>query len=258
MLARCNFCGLRYTVDLPTEQQLETLYQGLYSDEGAYAMHLDEVQQVKETGKNKPGRYRSKIFLQRYRPQPGDRLLDVGCGVGTFMMAAEAQGWRVEGIELSDSAVRASNKIHNIPVQIGDFLQIDLEPGAFRAIVAWEVLEHLPNPRAFVAKARRLLSPGGVLACSVPNEGSKVPSPPVRGPASVPPVHLNFWDTDSLNRFFEINGFRVERIIPQRSMLSCTDPHQEPLRFARLQAGALLGVHQGIHLFAAATPIEKA
>ena len=160
VLARCNFCGLRYTVDLPTEQQLETLYQGLYSDEGAYAMHLDEVQQVKETGKNKPGRYRSKIFLQRYRPQPGDRLLDVGCGVGTFMMAAEAQGWRVEGIELSDSAVRASNKIHNIPVQIGDFLQIDLEPGAFRAIVAWEVLEHLPNPRAFVAKARRLLSPG--------------------------------------------------------------------------------------------------
>ena len=231
------------------------MYGRLYSEGEAYAMHLDELKRLQATGKNAAGGvYRSAIFLKRFEPDPGDRMLEVGCGNGMFLLLALERGWTVEGIDLSESAVRAGRETHGLPVRHADFAQYDAEPDSFRAIVAWEVLEHLPDPRGFLAKARTLLRPGGALVFSVPNEGPKVPHPDTRGPASLPPVHLNFWSADSVRAFLELNGWSVERLIVQRSMLSIADPRREPLRFARLQAGALVRRYEGLQLFVAATP----
>lgn len=253
-LARCPRCGARFTVAVPTDAELEEIYNRLYSEGDSYQMHLDEVRRAQQTGGANAGRYRTRIFLDRYSPEGGNRLLEVGCGVGTFMMAARARGWDVEGIDLSETAVQASREIHQIPVRVGSFFDLEFEPRAYDAIVTWEVLEHLIEPRAFLSRAKELLKPGGVLVFSVPNEDPKVPDPEIRGPASVPPVHLNFWDRDALKRFLELNGYRVERMIRQRTMLSFATPREQPLRFGRLQLGALIGVYQGIHLFAAARP----
>ena len=254
-LARCPRCGLRFTVEVPRDEQLVELYNGLYSEGDVYQMHLDEVRRLGSGKPQGPGLYRRLIFLGRYRPRPADRLLEVGCGVGTFLLHAKARGWQAEGIDLSESAIHASRDLHRMPVRIGSFDELEFDEGAYRAIVAWEVLEHLADPRSFLEKARRLLQPDGVLACSVPNEGAKVPRPKIRGPASVPPVHLNFWDRAALRRFLELNGFTTERLITQRTMLSVTNPRTDPLRFTRLQAGALVGAYEGIHLFAAARPV---
>jgi 2-polyprenyl-3-methyl-5-hydroxy-6-metoxy-1,4-benzoquinol methylase len=247
---------LRFTSEVPGEDRLAAVYDRLYSDGDVYQMHLDEIRHLGATGKGPArGLYRSSIFLNRYRARPGDRLLEVGCGVGTFLMHAKARGWQVEGTDLSESAIRESKSIHGLPVRVGSFEELQFEEGAYRAIVAWEVLEHLVDPRSCLQKVRRLLTRDGVFACSVPNEGARVPHPKIRGPASVPPVHLNFWDREALRRFFEVNGFATERIIKQRIMLCLADPRAEPMRFARLQAGALVGAYEGIHLFAAARPI---
>jgi SAM-dependent methyltransferase len=256
-LARCPRCRVRFTVAVPTDGQLRKLYDRLYSDGDTYQMHLDEVRRLKETGgTTSAGFYRSRIFLNRYKPRPGDRLLEVGCGVGTFLVAAQRQGWEVEGIDRSERAIAASQEIHQLPVRVGTFDELEFDEHAYRAIVAWEVLEHLTDPRGFLEKARRLLTSGGVLACSVPNEGAKVPHPETRGPASVPPVHLNFWDRDSLRRLFEVNRFAVAKIITQRTMLCLADPRKNPFKFARYQAGALIRAYEGIHLFVAAIPKE--
>jgi SAM-dependent methyltransferase len=254
-LARCPRCGLRFTAVLPSDRQLEELYDRLYSQGDVYQRHLNEIQRLASGSPQRVGVYRSRVFLNRYRARAGDRLLEVGCGVGTFLVHAKDRGWDVEGIDLSESAVRASQDVHGLPVRTGNFDQLSFEHGAYAVIVAWEVLEHLSDPKGFLDKARQLLAPGGLVACSVPNEGAKVPHPGVRGPASVPPVHLNFWDRVSLRRFFELNGFVVERLIAQRVMLSLAEPRAAPLRFARLQIGALIGVYEGLQLFAVARPI---
>lgn len=254
-LACCRRCGLRFTVEAPSHEQLKELYDRLYHEGDVYQRHLDEARRLGTSKPDGPGLYRRLTFLNRYRPRPAERLLEVGCGVGTFLVHAKARGWQVEGIDLSESAIHASQDLHGVPVRIGSFDELEFDAGAYGAIVAWEVLEHLADPRSFLDKARRLLHPHGVLACSVPNEGAKVPWPEVRGPASLPPVHLNFWDRQALLRFFELNGFTTDRVITQRSMLSVTNPRDAPLRFARQQAGALVGAYEGIHLFAAARPI---
>jgi SAM-dependent methyltransferase len=254
-LARCPRCLVRFTSQLPQDDELAALYERLYSQGDAYQMHLDEIRALRESrAAPKAGIHRSLIFLRRYTPEPGDRLLDVGCGVGTFLMAARARGWDAEGTDLSQTAVEASRAVHQIPVKVGSFFDLDFPSHEYQAITAWEVLEHLPDPRAFLEKVRTLLKPGGIFACSVPNESAKVPQPEVRGPASVPPVHLSFWDREALRRFFQINGFRPERMLTQRTMLSCVVPRADPLRFARVQAGALVGRYEGQHLFAAVRP----
>ena len=255
-LAGCLRCGLRFTIEVPSEQELAELYDRLYTDGDVYQMHLDEVTRLAAGRPARPGVYRSRIFLRRRRPSRGERLLEVGCGVGSFLVQAQARGWEVEGIDISESAIHASGHVHGLPVRVGSFDELDFGDGGFGAIVAWEVLEHLANPKAFLAKAGRLLHPGGVVVCSVPNEGAKVPYPGIRGPASLPPIHINFWDRAALRRFFELNGFVVERIITQRAMLALVHPREAPLRFARLQAGALLRAYEGIHLFAAARPAQ--
>ncbi len=251
-LASCPRCRLRFTVRVPSDAELEELYNRLYSEGDVYQMHLDEVRRLAAGKREGAGVYRSLIFLLRYRPRQGDRLLEVGCGVGSFLVRAKARGWQVEGIDLSESAIRASQDVHRMPVRVGSFEELEFDDGAYRAIVAWEVLEHVADARSMLDKARRLLRPGGVFVCSVPNEGPKVPYPDPRGPASVPPVHLNFWDRDALGHFFDLNGFALERVITQRTMLCLANPRTAPVKFARLQAGALLGAYEGIHLFAAA------
>lgn len=254
-LGACPRCGTRFTAVAPSPDELRELYGRLYTEGETYQMHLDELKRLGATGKNAAGGlYRSAIFLRRYQPDVGDRMLEVGCGNGMFLLLARDRGWTVEGIDLSGSAIRAGRETHGLPVQEADFAHYDAEPGTYRAIVAWEVLEHLPDPRGFLDKARTLLRPDGSLVFSVPNEGPKVPHPETRGPASLPPVHLNFWNPDSVRAFLELNGYRVDRLIVQRSMLSLADPRRAPRRFARLQAGALLRRYEGLQLFVAATP----
>lgn len=252
VLARCARCEVRFTIELPTNEQLVELYDRMYTEGDVYQMHLDELSRLAAGEREGAGLYRTLIFLKRYRPRAGDRLLEVGCGVGTFLVRARDRGWNAEGIDLSESAIRASREIHGMPVRVGNFTDLELDANRYAAIVAWEVLEHLPNPRQFLAQARRLLRPGGIIACSVPNEGRKVPYPGVRGPASVPPVHLNFWDRGALKAFFELNDLSIDRIITQRTMNSVVNPRSDLPRFTRLQLGAVLGVYEGIHLFAAA------
>ncbi|HEX8053655.1 MAG TPA: methyltransferase domain-containing protein [Thermoleophilaceae bacterium] len=253
-LARCGRCGVRFTVEAPTDEHLQEIYNRIYSEGDAYQMHLDQIRELEAKGKRKPGLYRSLIFLNRYKPKPDDRLLEVGCGVGLFLSAANRKGWQVEGIDLSETALQASRDVHHLPVRQGRFDELDFDEGAYSVIATFEVLEHLTDPRGFLEKAKRLLKPGGLLVCSVPNEGAKVPFPPVRGQASTPPVHLNFWDRAALTRFFELNGYRVERMITQRTMNSVVHPREDAKRFLRLQAGAAFGRYEGIHLFAAARP----
>jgi SAM-dependent methyltransferase len=256
-IARCPSCGVRFTVAVPPDEELRAAYNRLYSEGDAYQMHLDEVSRLRRAGrKTGAGFYRSRIFLNRYHPRPGERLLEVGCGVGTFLVVAQQRGWRVEGTDLSETATEVAQQVHRLPVRVGRFEELDFDEHTYRAIVAWEVLEHLIDPRGFLEKVRRLLMPGGVFACSVPNETSRVPHPEVRGPASLPPVHLNFWARDSLRRLFEVNRFAIAKIITQRSMRSLVNPRQHPFQFMRYQAGALVGLYEGLHLFAAATPVE--
>jgi 2-polyprenyl-3-methyl-5-hydroxy-6-metoxy-1,4-benzoquinol methylase len=108
-------------------------------------------------------------LLERYART--GRLLDVGCGDGSFLRAARARGWSVAGTEVSTWAIETLGREDQLCVYPGDLAGLTLDEGGFDAVTLWHVLEHTPAPLQTLLKIRRLLRAGGVLMVAVPNAG---------------------------------------------------------------------------------------
>ncbi len=103
-------------------------------------------------------------FMKRFeRYRRLGRLFEVGCGVGKFLTAAVEAGWSAEGNELSPLAARAAMEFSGANVRLGPIERIDLDRGAYDAILLNDVFEHLEDPRAVILKLAAALRPGGAL-----------------------------------------------------------------------------------------------
>lgn len=103
---------------------------------------------------------------------PPGTLLDVGCGNGAYAASMQARGWSVRGTEFDPQAAQVARTSHGIPVDVGDLAAIAHPDGAFDAITARHVLEHVREPAAFLAECWRILRPGGRLVIVTPNVDS--------------------------------------------------------------------------------------
>ncbi len=108
-------------------------------------------------------------ILPRHLPV-GCRILDAGCGPGSYVCSLRARGYRSEGIEWSADVVAAARRhCPDLPIRVGDATNLDFPDGAFDGYVSLGVMEHLrAGPGAFLAEAYRVLEPGGIAFISVP------------------------------------------------------------------------------------------
>jgi len=144
----------------------------------------------------------------------GDRVLDVGCGNGLFVAEAAAAGWRASGIDLDSPAVEAGRSI-GLDLAVERIEErAAREPAAFDAVTLSHVLEHVPDPVAFLSAARALLRPGGVVWIATPNLAAA--GHRRYGADWVhldPPRHLVLFEDASLRRALEAAGFVGTRIL---------------------------------------------
>jgi SAM-dependent methyltransferase len=97
--------------------------------------------------------------------EPGSRVLDVGCGIGTSTRLLRQAGFDAVGTDTS---------AHFLPDEPGFFAadfarRTDLDDGAFAAAGALNVIEHVPDPRAFLDELVRVVRPGGLVVICSPN-----------------------------------------------------------------------------------------
>lgn len=101
------------------------------------------------------------------------RVLDIACGAGYGAECLGRTASSVTAIDLSTEAAtgaRAAYPAENLAFLAADARRLPFADGSFDLIVAFEVIEHLDNPRDLLAEARRLLAPGGQLVVSTPNK----------------------------------------------------------------------------------------
>lgn len=97
---------------------------------------------------------------------PPARLLDVGCGNGAFMRAAQEYGYTVEGVDISEEGV-AYCREQGMHARAGSFLEMDFS-GPYDVITMWDVVEHLKRPSDFIERAESLLHDDGILLLKIP------------------------------------------------------------------------------------------
>jgi 2-polyprenyl-3-methyl-5-hydroxy-6-metoxy-1,4-benzoquinol methylase len=166
-------------------------------------------------------------------PSPGARLLDVGCGSGTYLALMRELGWTVHGVELDPGAVRTAREA-GLDVRQG--AMDDLDPqldGTFDVVTAGHVIEHTHDPVAALAAVRNVLRPGGRLWLGTPNldsAGERLFGS--RWRALDPPRHLVLFDRDALTFALHRAGFTHVR--PVRPMASARWNFRESARVAGL------------------------
>ena len=109
-------------------------------------------------------------WLERLEATLGrGRLLDVGAGLGTFLRLARDRGWDAAGVEISGFAAAHIRERHGIEVFEGDLGALGAPDGSFDLVTFWDSIEHVERPGENLARAWRLLRPGGMLLLTTDN-----------------------------------------------------------------------------------------
>lgn len=200
VIAGCT-CGFRHLAEQPAEGGVT--YGDSYFRKNYLAVLPRRLQHAR------------KLFA-RVRPLlPGNRLLDVGAGIGVFARAARELGLDVTAVDTSEAAARFAREEVGSEVQATDFLTMDVS-GKYDAVTLWDVIEHVPRPTDFVAHARQVLRPGGVLVIKTPNvpglawQAARLAGrwTSTRGFLHVP-SHVGFFDRRTLLRLTERASLEV-------------------------------------------------
>ncbi len=173
MLVRCPECGLVFQEPPPSPEAMASLYY--FSDELAGRLETDLRVVASKRAREK------RSLLDEAGVRPGGRTLDVGCSTGAWLEVARDAGWQPIGIEIGDAFAQVARG-RGFEAHTGTLAEVapGLEPHSFALITFWDVLEHLPEPRAALEQAAGLLAPGGAIALTFPNVAGLYPQATLR------------------------------------------------------------------------------
>lgn len=189
---------------------------GKETDEKLYGRTLGDLKRGRF-----PGDFNVKLAM--CDPKPGEKILDVGCGIGWFAGTLASQyGAEVLGIDASEYAINEARKrygnVDNLDFRVCDALLIDYEE-AFDKILCLDVLEHFSHKdaRILLKKIHKALREGGSLVLCVPiNDVWHLPA--VRKLArlvSIPTFeHKTFFSMQTVGAELEQVGFSIVQLSP--------------------------------------------
>ena len=163
--AACMDCGLLFVHPQPSQEALNALYTPDSYLEWKASRLADKAWKTATGGSRSTRKRRTPMvfttldrFLSVTTPAAGARVLDFGCGPGTWLDAFQDHGWDTYGIEpCTDAAFVRHQRLLTAPSEP----QFDL-------VFLHHVLEHLPRPLDTLREVAQALLPGGYCFVSVP------------------------------------------------------------------------------------------
>jgi len=214
--------GLGYMrVDpLPSEEELENYYANSYyqNPHGTYQSSYSEIESTQRKLRIELI-YQAVIYNLKSDTNNQNKILDLGCGEGFLLSHFKDAGWKVLGLDFSDEGVRKQNpKLikdivkGNVYKELEVLLKTDEN---YDVIYLGNILEHVIDPLALVTKCSDLLSVGGLLVITVPNDFSILQSSLITSNVInreywiCPPDHLNYFSLESLVKLQVASNLKV-------------------------------------------------
>jgi cyclopropane fatty-acyl-phospholipid synthase-like methyltransferase len=107
--------------------------------------------------------------------RPGDRVLEVGCGIGSLVAALTGRGYDILGTDISPAAIRYGRaKYGHAHLEVSPAEVLDYGDASFDKVLSFDVLEHIVEVDTHLHEVRRMLRPGGCYLFQTPNKWSNI------------------------------------------------------------------------------------
>jgi SAM-dependent methyltransferase len=203
---RCRRCGLIYVNPRPGYSTLKEKYNN--------GSLIQEDEQIASAGEKILKARLDLVLIRRFKR--GGRLLEIGCGEGSFLSEANRSGYDVYGIEINKRFVEyARNEFHLSNVFRCDISESSFKERYFDIIYMRNVLSHLHDPIKELDKINRFLKPDGIFICITGNLGDLSVERIKRYSDFNPPhlaQHLFHYSEANLHSLFKKAGFYTEKI----------------------------------------------
>jgi 2-polyprenyl-3-methyl-5-hydroxy-6-metoxy-1,4-benzoquinol methylase len=203
---RCSSCSVVYQNPRPVFEHVRQRYAADYfsyelSNEGSFfglmRMGLRDID-----------------FAQVATALPTPRrFLDIGCATGMLIESMKGEGWEVQGVDVCRESAEYGVTHRGVAIFPGTLEEARFPPASFAAVHFSHLIEHLPDPRSFLAEVRRILLPGGCVIVTTPNiDGFQAR---LFGAAwrSAIADHLVLFSKMTLRRLLVESGFQVRRCV---------------------------------------------
>lgn len=194
----CSTCGLNYLSPRLTEPAILELYKDeAYYNSNISGQGYDEYMEISDNWVKT-----FNLRLKQIAPyKSSGKVLDIGCGPGYFLTAAQKLGYDVHGLDPSDYIVTQARKTWGDRVQLGLIESANYQPESFDLVVAFDTFEHIYDPKKFLAAIHRVLKPGGVLAITTPDPTSLLAKVTGKNWVSFKlPEHIFYWSPDTIRK----------------------------------------------------------
>lgn len=210
-IRRCRACGYMSTSPTPRPDHLSDAYRSQYREtrrEAPTAEHL-AFKDARAAAQ--------KACVLRHAPDLPDgprAVLDIGCAAGSLLLAFASPGATLVGFEpdvqmseVARSRLPGDAQVHN---ELFDPERFD--DATFDVVTGSHVLEHVPDPLAFLEHLLRITRPGGVLFLEVPNESTVTVGEIVRADHKGL-LHLHFFTPSTLEAALALAGWELLHVV---------------------------------------------
>lgn len=202
-IVKCTRCHLVSLYPIPTPQMIQEIYT-------QYSEKKDRlrVEQIRRDTV-----YPHKIKkLKQYAP--GNRLLDIGAGLGTFVDLAKQEGFDPVGIELSTEQCHHAKTLYGLDLINEDVFHIKDDLGQFDVIHLHHVLEHVPSPSQLLDLITTRIHKHGILLIEVPYQLTRIQDiihyPATKKKYPTPCMdHIYFFSPQTLAQMVTAKGFHI-------------------------------------------------
>lgn len=208
---KCSKCSCYYVSPSPSEAALNEFYKSYHEAHfgGNVTKSIEDVKsELENLDISTDPRF---IFLKkdmRSKNSTTYRVLDFGCGTGSFLYQAKKLGALVTGIEFDNSAVTLCHQLGLDSVFLGGFDVLKSVEGMYDLIVLNDVIEHPLNPAHLISILCKLLSENGKILIWTPN-GDAIDSDYYKITLRVDLEHMQYLSSGAVSELCRENNLSV-------------------------------------------------